>query len=937
MKRALPVFSVVLLMLAGVLSIAPFLSDADTEEGTIFLDMGDGNVMETYVSVNGTMGDAVSVAISENDLTGTLAGTATDNLDGISNGSGSSNCEWRFYKWEGEWVETAYDGAAAFVGGTFAWGFYPAGLTPVATPSVSDPWIMYRGDASGSGVQSSAGPESCGVKWTIQYDGEFINGGILAAGERIYFITGGTEKPNPLDPTEERDRAYPALHCADLDGNIIWFAQYPEIGLPWETATPLVLSDRVIVPASCGKIFMVDLDGKPIGTPVDIPRFDTGVPRKFMSGPGSLVYDSGFVYFGASDGRFYKMDTDGNIISSVQTGEAVYHAAPYIRTEADGTKTAFIGGWGGSIFAIDCATMTVEWEYDLYLDEEDPDKYGLFGSVTMGTGAYSNMIAVTYSDGAMSPLESGIAVFNLDTLDPSNPEPMWKDESFSAAGSPGVAYKNGFIISTSNGVSFYEWNNSEPLWMKDYGLVKGPLTMANDRVYLVQYQSNGSIIALSPESGSKLGEYAIEPATSKGFAMVGALIHGGNIYVGNDDGILYCFDSSVLPLIRGEPKPGGADTATIAIWSATFGMLALFVFYYIRFVKPSGEGMVASRKRKLFLMLAAGSLGSFIMFMLALSYGPGGNMSVGEALLNLASALGKGGEGLTAYESYIYESRLPRAMATFAVGIGLSVAGAVYQAIIRNPLVDPYITGVSSGAGLMAIVAIVFGTSLGVSYVTSIYLTPIVAMVGGLLAFVLTMLIAEKSGGSSLNYVLGGVVIGLAFSAFQSMILSMAGNQLQNAMFWLFGSFANVTWNNVWFIFIPALAMSFIPLFWAKELNLVLLGEEQARQMGLNVRSFNRWMMVLASVITSVCVAFVGIIGFVGLVVPHLCRMILGGDHRLVLPASIIMGGALMMAADLVARMIFVPFELPVGAITTLIGTPLFAYLLIKRGRMYNG
>jgi iron complex transport system permease protein len=276
-------------------------------------------------------------------------------------------------------------------------------------------------------------------------------------------------------------------------------------------------------------------------------------------------------------------------------------------------------------------------------------------------------------------------------------------------------------------------------------------------------------------------------------------------------------------------------------------------------------------------------------------------------------------------------------MATFAVGIGLSVAGAVYQAIIRNPLVDPYITGVSSGAGLMAIVAIVFGTSLGVSYVTSIYLTPIVAMVGGLLAFVLTMLIAEKSGGSSLNYVLGGVVIGLAFSAFQSMILSMAGSQLHNAMFWLFGSFANVTWNNVWFIFIPALAMSLIPLFWAKELNLVLLGEEQARQMGLNVRSFNRWMMVLASVITSVCVAFVGIIGFVGLVVPHLCRMILGGDHRLVLPASIITGGALMMAADLAARMIFVPFELPVGAITTLIGTPLFAYLLIKRGRMYNG
>ena len=274
MKRALPVLSVVLLVLAGVLSIAPFLSDADTEEGIIFLDMGDGNVMETYVSVNGTIDDAVSRAISDNDLTGTLAGTATDNLDGIFNGSGSSTCEWRFYKWDGEWVETFYDGAAAFVGGTFAWGFYPDGLTPVATPSVSDPWIMYRGDASGSGVQSSPGPESCGVKWTIQHDDEFINGGILAAGDRIYFITGGTEKGG-----------YPALHCADLDGNIIWSAEYPGIGLSWETATPLVLSDRVIVPASCGKIFMVDLDGNQIGTPVDIPRFEIGVPYKFKSGP----------------------------------------------------------------------------------------------------------------------------------------------------------------------------------------------------------------------------------------------------------------------------------------------------------------------------------------------------------------------------------------------------------------------------------------------------------------------------------------------------------------------------------------------------------------------------------------------------------------------------------------------------------------------------
>ena len=117
----------------------------------------------------------------------------------------------------------------------------------------------------------------------------------------------------------------------------------------------------------------------------------------------------------------------------------------------------------------------------------------------------------------------------------------------------------------------------------------------------------------------------------------------------------------------------------------------------------------------------------------------------------------------------------------------------------------------------------------------------------------------------------------------------------------------------------------------------MLLGEDQARQMGLDVRRFNRWMLILASVLTSVCVAFRGVIGFVGLVIPHLCRMLLGSDHRMVLPASICFGGVMLMLADLLARTGYYGMELPVGAITTVIGIPVFAYLLIKRGSMYDG
>jgi iron complex transport system permease protein len=146
----------------------------------------------------------------------------------------------------------------------------------------------------------------------------------------------------------------------------------------------------------------------------------------------------------------------------------------------------------------------------------------------------------------------------------------------------------------------------------------------------------------------------------------------------------------------------------------------------------------------------------------------------------------------------------------------------------------------------------------------------------------------------------------------------------------------NLDWTNIWFLFIPALAISFLALLWAREFNLVLLGEEQAKQMGLNVKLFNRAIMIMASVLTAICVSFVGIIGFVGLVVPHTCRMILGGDHRFVLPASIVLGGILMLAAALVARTAF-DVIVPVGAITAIIGAPVFAYLLIKKGRMYSG
>jgi iron complex transport system permease protein len=357
-----------------------------------------------------------------------------------------------------------------------------------------------------------------------------------------------------------------------------------------------------------------------------------------------------------------------------------------------------------------------------------------------------------------------------------------------------------------------------------------------------------------------------------------------------------------------------------------------------RFLDGGGDTHMQRKRHRMKMIVLLGTVLSVIMFLAMLCIGPTKIIDPITALTSLFSAIGKDGSVMSPDEILIYSSRMPRAIAALAVGLGLSVAGAAYQAVIRNPLVDPYIMGVSSGAGTLAIAVIAFDfTFFGLMSSYSIYLIAVAAIVGGLVAFLLTMALAHRAGGTTNAYVLSGVVIGLVFGAAQTIMIVFSGNKVSNVMLWLFGSFSNITWEKAIFILIPVIIISLFIFRYAKEMNLVLLGEGQARQMGLNVKRFNAMILTLASIMTAFCVAFCGIIGFVGLVVPHLCRMLFGGDHRLVLPGSIALGGVLMMAADLAARMIIPGNELPVGAITTLIGVPVFAYLLFIRGKMYNG
>ena len=355
-------------------------------------------------------------------------------------------------------------------------------------------------------------------------------------------------------------------------------------------------------------------------------------------------------------------------------------------------------------------------------------------------------------------------------------------------------------------------------------------------------------------------------------------------------------------------------------------------------IDGKGETHIERKRHRMVFLATVGTALLLIVFVMMLCIGPTAILDPIDALSNLFSAIGKDGSAMTDKEVMVFSSRFPRAVAAIAVGLGLSIAGTSYQAVIRNPLVDPYIMGVSSGAGTFAIAVIAFNfTFFGLISSNSIYLIAIAAIIGGLLAFGLTMILAHRAGATTNAYVLSGVVIGLVFGAVQTLMIVFSGNKVSDVLLWLFGSFANITWDKALFILIPVIVMSVLLFRYAKELNLILLGENQARQMGLDVKKFNAIVLVLASVMTAFCVAFCGIIGFVGLVVPHLCRMLFGGDHRLVLPASLALGGVLMMLADLVARMIIPGTELPVGAITTMIGVPVFAYLLIKRGKIYNG
>ncbi|MDD3888420.1 MAG: iron chelate uptake ABC transporter family permease subunit [Syntrophomonadaceae bacterium] len=281
------------------------------------------------------------------------------------------------------------------------------------------------------------------------------------------------------------------------------------------------------------------------------------------------------------------------------------------------------------------------------------------------------------------------------------------------------------------------------------------------------------------------------------------------------------------------------------------------------------------------------------------------------------------------HEIIIIIMRFPRVMLAALVGAGLALAGATFQGLFRNPMADPYVIGVSSGAALGAVSSILFQLIFNIPAHFGI---PAFAFIFAVMTIFLVYNLAKVGGKVPvMTLLLAGIAVNSLISALVSLCMFFSGDQLHQVVFWLMGGFSGRGWDYV-YMFIPYGVVGSIVIFiYARELNAMLLGEEPAQHLGVEVEQIKRRLLIAAALLTGACVSVSGLIGFVGLVIPHIVRMLFGPDHRILLPAVALIGAAFLLIADVLARVIIAPGELPVGIITALIGGPFFIYLLRRQ------
>lgn len=353
-------------------------------------------------------------------------------------------------------------------------------------------------------------------------------------------------------------------------------------------------------------------------------------------------------------------------------------------------------------------------------------------------------------------------------------------------------------------------------------------------------------------------------------------------------------------------------------------------------ILPGKQTVTAMRYSAVLLFLAGGLLAALFWA-----------LSIGSVSLPLEKILhtvveqftsGKGIEdvGQGAIHDIVWLLRFPRLLLAAAAGCGLAVVGVVMQAIVKNPLADPYILGISSGASLGATASIMLGigVGLGANFVG------IAAFLGAFLISLAVLFIANLGGrANSVKLLLAGMALSAVCSAFSSFIVYFSPNKegLQTVTYWLMGSFAGATWDAL-FVILPLVFLAAF-FFWTQSrmLNLMLLGDDTAITLGTDLHLYRQVYLLVSALIVGFIVYASGMIGFVGLVVPHVVRLLTGTDHKRLLPAAALLGAILLVIADGLCRVIIPRTEVPVGILISLIGAPWFVYLLVKRTYGFGG
>lgn len=280
------------------------------------------------------------------------------------------------------------------------------------------------------------------------------------------------------------------------------------------------------------------------------------------------------------------------------------------------------------------------------------------------------------------------------------------------------------------------------------------------------------------------------------------------------------------------------------------------------------------------------------------------------------------------YDFIVVQDRAPRIVTSLVAGAGLAVSGCVMQSILKNPLADPYTTGVSSGAGFGATLAFTAGfTVLGGSYTIIAN-----AFVFALVPTAIIIAVSRLKGSSPTTMIMAGIAVMFLFNAISTVLKLMAEPDDLAALYaWQVGSVGMAEWNDIALMFAVVLVGTIVIQFFSRKLNILSTGDDNAKAMGLNVENLRIILLLLVSFVVATVVSFTGLIGFVGLVSPHICRLFIGADNRFLIPASAMFGATLLVVSDLVGRTIIAPAVLQVGVVTAFIGGPMFLYLIIKQ------